>query len=315
MSSGALVASLWLATAAAKPAAPTADDIARWPLQRALWSEASRGQAPGVVLVERAPAPPLTLGPHQGVSGVDLDACWLQHAGAADEDLDVAFCADVDVDGSGKVKASLSLVPSADPTKLGRCISTLLTRVQSAPGMPSHGTICRAVQTHTTEAAREAWAKDPTTRVRAAAPETDPWGTAEPGRADRENAVTLDVVEIALTDLGGPLTELMAVPAPLGAKDRTVATARRHLDVGMPAIRACAGRHLSWRAPDAPVAALIELTVSDAGVSSTRGVGSEPPGYGDVATCIATSLDPGITPAAGDRRLVVPVLIAPEQVR
>jgi hypothetical protein len=301
-----LITTLGLAsTAWARPPVPTAAETAQWPTLRAR----SGGAQGGVVLVESAPPAPASLGPHQGLRDTDLDDCWLQHAGAADQDLQVAFCAELSVGGNGAVKADVALDLERDPTRLGRCVQTVLERIESARDAPAQGTICRAVQTHTSAAARERWRTDPRAKVREPVPPDAAWGTVVVGRAHREGATRLAGVAVAVDELGGERSERLARPAPLGAKDRAVATARRHLDAGKQAVRACAGRHVAWRDPGVPVTVDLVLSVSDMGVVDLEGGPATPAAYADLGACIAAALDPGIGATAGDLRLVVPVTV------
>lgn len=308
LATGLLLATVGAGPAlAARPAAPTAAERAAWPLQRAR----TGGAQDGVVLVETGPPAPAALGPHRGLATADLDDCWLQHAGAADHDLDLAFCAAVEVSAKGTVSSTVALDLERDPTRLARCIETVLDRIQSAPDAPAQATICRAVQTHTSAAARERWRADPRAKVRVPVPQDAAWGTVVVGRADREGATRIAPLATGSDPLGGPLRSLLSTPAPLGAKDRIVASARRHLEAATPAIRACAGRHLAWRHPGQPVTATLVLTVSHMGVVDLEGAGAQPPAYADVADCIAAALDPGIGAAPGDHRIRVPVTIQP----
>jgi hypothetical protein len=289
------------ATAGRAEGAPADEPEAlRWPALR--WD----GPPGAPVSVERGPE--VDLGPHSGLTRADLSPCWRQHAAHRGEDLQLTVCADVQVDDRGRVRARAE-VQGEDPSGLARCVEALLQRWEGPSGAPAEGRLCRAVRTSLSAEARAAWAIDPSAEVWSPSATPPPCCGVEVGRPERESARRWALVHLWSDALGDPIGVPQLVPAPVGPKDRLVASAARHLTDSLPALRQCAAGHL--RSPT-PVTVDLRVVVSPSGVARVLPGASRPVGHEDLAACAAALTDPGLAPGVGDGEIVVPVRFLPE---
>jgi len=272
----------------------------RWPALR--WD----GPPSAPVSVERGPE--VDLGPHSGLTRMDLSPCWRQHAAHRGEDLDLTVCADVQVDDRGRVRAKAE-VQGEDPSGLARCVEALIQRWEGPDGAPAEGRLCRAVRTALSAEARAAWATDPSAEVWAPSAPPAPCCTVEVGRPEREAARRWALVHLWSDALGDAIGVPQLVAAPVGPKDRLVASAARHLSDSVPALRQCAGGHLRG---GGPVTVDLRVAVAPSGVARVLPGASRPVGHEDLAACAAALTDPGLAPGVGDGEIVVPVRFVPE---
>jgi hypothetical protein len=276
-------------------------DTAEWAPTRVTLEE----NATRVGMVEAQPAPDirdggLELGPHAtAVREADLSVCYHQLSAWSKSNLSSRFCTELAVKGSGKVKVDQVLV---DPQVEGleRCVETVLERLELPKRHAQEGRSCRAVWTNWTEPARQGWTTDPWPEPPGSAQGHPAWGLVDTPRAVPENARRR-----AADGIWSPLT--------LGVRDQPVAAALRLVGASNDPFRRCAGDHLSWRSLPDGVDIALRVIVNEAGVAQVKPDGTNPRPYGDLASCVASRLDPAFPPGEGDVEVPIRVRVRPEE--
>jgi len=283
------------------PEPPPTVDVRVWPTEPVTTPAA---------LVERFPGPDPALGVHAGVNRFDLDGCWRQQA-ALGADLDLWFCADLKIDKKGRTKVKIGHLSDPRPG-LEACLKATLSAWQGPPDQPVRARMCRVVQTHISDSAREAWKTDAWADVAA------PGAPGDPDVAP-EHKVGRPKVEGAKKFENDPQTgDLVRIDHPVHLRDRAATTARRLVAAQIPSLERCFADRAGFRVPvpenddaGAILAYTLDVVVGPSGPVHVAAGAAMPATHLDVAQCAAAALDPELPASEGDLVIEIPVLVGP----